>query len=133
MPRLHQQRLIAKTQRVEVSGEAVFCRAVVLVRVARVAALLPAVPEEPAGTEEGTDGGQEVALPWLPAQRWARPGTVRRGKGKSRWGLWSVVWGGSQAQPGRAHLCQCGSLLSTAGLPTTISRALALVMATLNL
>lgn len=34
---------------------------------------------------------------------------------------------------GRAHLCQCGSLLSTAALPTTISSAFARVSATLSL
>lgn len=42
--------LIAEVQCVEVSSEAILCRALVLVGVARVAALLPAVPEEPAGT-----------------------------------------------------------------------------------
>lgn len=53
--------------------------------------------------------------------------------GKGRQALASIVCGGGQAQTGKAHLCQWWSLLSTAGLPTTISRALALVMATLSL
>lgn len=53
--------------------------------------------------------------------------------GKGGQALTSTACGGGQAQPGKAHLCQCWSLLSTAGLPTTISRALALVMATLSL
>lgn len=103
----------------EVRGEAIRCLALLLIGVPGVATLLPAVPEEPVGTEQG-DHGQEGALAplpallSLPAQHWACPSII-------------------QAQPDGAHLCQCLSLLSTAGLPTTISRALALVMATLNL
>lgn len=48
--RRHQQRLIAKAEGMEVSAEVVLCWALVLVGVACVATLLPAVSEEPVGT-----------------------------------------------------------------------------------
>lgn len=128
LPALLTRLLIAEAQRVEVISEAVLRGALVLVGVSRVAALLPAVPEEPAGTERG-ECGQEVALASLPAVARHCP----QAAGEGRQTLTSIVCGGGQGQPGKAHLCQWWSLLSTAGLPTTISRALALVMATLSL
>ena len=66
LPALLTWLLIAEVQCVEVGSEAILCGTVVLKGVARVATLLPAVPEEPAGAEQG-ECGQQVALASLPA------------------------------------------------------------------
>lgn len=111
--------LVAEVQCMEVRGKAVRCLALLLIGVPGVATLLLAVPEEPVCTEQG-EHEQEGA---------AGPAACTALTACIALACSSIT----QAQLDGAHLCQCLSLLSTAGLPTTISRALALVMATLNL
>lgn len=114
--------LSVELEPLEVVGDCVLSCAPILVGVSCVAALFHAVPEEPAGAEAG-ECGHQVALASMPCGT----GHGQAPCASSRKG--HCLWQG----PGAAHLCQWGSLLSTVGFPTTINRALALVMATLSL
>lgn len=124
-PALLTRVLSIELQPLEVVSNCVLSCAPILVGVSCVPALFHAVPEEPAGAEAGeawARGGSDLTAPW----HWAWPGTVcQQQEGAGAHCLWQG--------PGAAHLFQWGSLLSTVGFPTTINRALALVMATLSL